>query len=85
MIEERLLFTESNNLNENYKINAEIRMIEEKILFYHQLNQKNEFILFFSKYLNSLAKFGVFYQLVDFFTYYFKFNEKRFFSILVIN
>ena len=68
---------------ESFKINANLRSLEEQMLLSHQLNQKNEFVMFLEKYTNEMVKYKCYYKLIDFFIFYFKSNEKKFFNFLV--
>ncbi len=70
------------SLLENLKLNSEIKSLEEKLHFTQMLNQKDEFIFFVRKFLDTLIKHGLFYKLIDFFTFFFKFNQKKLFAFL---
>lgn len=82
MEEKNLLEDNEQNLFLSLKLNDEIRSIEEKLNFYQLFSQQNEFIMFLKKYLNLLTKNNLFYRLIDFFAFYFKFNEKKIFKFL---
>lgn len=68
---------------ENNKYNSEIRALEDKILFNNNLNQKNEFLMFFDKLLVILTKSEFTYRLIDILYFYFISNNKRMFDFLV--
>ena len=70
--------------NESFKINANLRSLEEQLILSHQLNQKNEFVMFLEKYINEMVKYKCYYKLIDFFVFYFKSNMKNLFNCLVI-
>jgi hypothetical protein len=84
LLEEKNLIPEREEkaLNENMKLNSEIRSIEGKLLFNQMMSQKNDFIFFFKKYLDGLVKHNLYYKLMDFFTFNFKFNERKLFDFL---
>ncbi len=67
----------------NRKINYDSLCLQEKILFNKDLNQKNEFILFFKKYLIHLAKNGLYYQIYDFFNYTINLNKGGLYTVVV--
>jgi len=78
-----ILESDQKRLNQNLKSTSEMKSLEEKILFYQALDQKNDFIIFLKKYLSYLAKNDLVYRLIDYLMFYFKFNNKNLFSILV--
>ena len=69
--------------NESFKINADLRSLEEQFILSHQLSQKNECVMFIEKYINEMVKYKCYYKLVDFFIFYFKSNMKNLFNFMV--
>jgi hypothetical protein len=84
LLEEKNLIRERDEkvIYENMKFNSEIRSIEGKLLFNQMMGQKDDFIFFLKKYLDTLVKHNLYYKLMDFFTFNFKFNEKKLFDFL---
>jgi hypothetical protein len=68
---------------ENKNQNDELICLQEKILFNHDLNQKNEFIMFFKKFIIQLIKNGFYYQLFDYLFYIREANKKILLDLLV--
>jgi hypothetical protein len=67
----------------NRNINYDSLCLQEKILFNKDLNQKNELMLFFKKYLIHLAKNGLYFQIYDFLNYTLNLNNGSLLSIVV--
>ena len=65
------------------KINYDAFCLQEKILLNKDLNQKNEFMLFYKKYLIHLARNGLYYQIYDFFNYTMNHNKGKIYSFIV--
>jgi hypothetical protein len=68
---------------DNKNINFELNCLQEKILFNKDLNQKNEFIMFFRKFIIQLIKNGFYFQLFDYLYYICCVNRKSLFQIVV--
>jgi hypothetical protein len=77
------LFKNSDNSFENNKINSDLFTLEEKLIVNSSLNQKNEFLIFFRKFIQCVIKNSMYYRLIDFFFYIYKLNNKDYFSFLV--
>jgi hypothetical protein len=85
LIEQISLISEKDEkkVMDNVKINANLKSLEEKLIYTNILNQKNEFVQFLDKYLYEMIRSKVFYKLMDFFVFYFNNNEKEIFQFLV--
>lgn len=70
-------------INSYFKINAEIRSIEDKLMTNNSLNQKNEFVSFMNKYVFILARHNLFYRLIDIMFIMFKLSDRNVFVFLV--
>jgi hypothetical protein len=78
-----LILKDEDSIIHNRKINVELRSIEEKIIFNKMMKRNNEFLFFFTRYIETLIKEQMYYRLIDYFLFLGKYNKKEFFICMV--